>query len=201
MRLHSPVVLVGPAAAGKSTVGALLATRLGVPFVDVDAVADPYYAEVGWSIDRLVARSRAAGRVAAEREWEPARAHAVERVVAAHPGAVIALGAGHTSYTRCDLRERVGAALATASDVVLLLPSPDRDASVSTLRARSLATKGTDWVVDGHDLLAGWVDQWVDDAGVRALARRTVHTEGLDPEQTTDLVLRGLATTRPTPGR
>lgn len=197
MHLDSPVVLVGPAAAGKSTVGALLATRLAVPFIDVDAVADPYYAEVGWSIDRLVARVRAVGRVAAEREWEPARAHAVERVVAAHPDAVIALGAGHSSYTRADLRARVGAALAAASDVILLLPSPDRDASLSALRARSLATKGTGWVVDGHDLLAGWVD----DTGVRALARRTVHTDGLDPDETADLVLAGLAASRPTPGR
>jgi hypothetical protein len=201
VRLDSPVVLVGPAAAGKSTVGALLATRLDVPFVDVDAVADPYYTEVGWSTDRLVARIRAVGRVAAEREWEPARAHAVHRVVAAHPDAVIALGAGHTSYTRADLRAQVGRALAAASDVVLLLPSADRDASLSVLRARSLAAKGTDWVADGYDFLAGWVDEWVDDAGARALARRTVHTDGLDPDQTADLVLAGLTTSRPAPGR
>jgi len=189
MRLDSPVVLLGPAAAGKSTVGALLAARLGVPFVDVDAVAEPFYAEVGWSIERLVTRVREVGRVAAEREWEPARAHAVVRVVAAHPGAVIALGAGHGSYTRAEPFERVRSALADASDVVLLLPSPDRDASLRTLRARSLRTKGTGWVVDGHDLLA----EWVDDRGTRALARRVVHTDGLDPDATADAVLIGLA--------
>lgn len=182
-----PVVLVGPAAAGKSTAGALLAATLGVPFVDLDAVGDAYYREVGWSIDRLVVRVRAAGRVAAEREWEPARAHAVERVVADHPGAVIALGAGHASYTRPDLRERVRRALAPASDVVLLLPSPDRDGSLDVLRERSLRTKGTTWVVDGHDLLA----EWLDDEGLRSLGRHTVYTDGSTPELTARALLGG----------
>lgn len=180
-----PVVLVGPAAAGKSTAGELLAAALGAPFVDLDAVGDAYYREVGWSVDRLVVRAREAGRIAAEREWEPARAHAVERVVADHPDAVIALGAGHTSYTRTDLRERVHRALAPAADVVLLLPSPDRDNALATLRARALRTKGTGWVVDGHDMLA----EWLDDAGLRALARRTVYTDGRTPAETARAVL------------
>jgi shikimate kinase len=36
----APVVLVGAPGSGKSTVGPLLADRLGVPFVDVDAVIE-----------------------------------------------------------------------------------------------------------------------------------------------------------------
>lgn len=186
MRPDSPLVLIGPAAAGKSTVGPLLATRLDVPFVDLDAVADPLYAEVGWSVERLVARIQEVGRVAAEREWEPARAHAVARAVQVYPGAVIALGAGHASYTRPELREQVRSALA-AADVVLLLPSPDRDATLVALRERSARTKGTTWVVDGHDLLA----EWVDDDAMRALADRVVHTDGQNPDQTADAVLAG----------
>lgn len=197
MHLDSPVVLIGPAAAGKSTVGALLAERLGVPFVDLDAVAGAFYPEVGWSVERLVARVGDVGRVAAEREWEPARAHAVERVVATAPGAVIALGAGHTSYTRPELRERIRRALATASDVVLLLPSPDRDASLATLRERSVRTKGRTWVADGHDLLA----EWVDDTAVRALADLVVHTDGRTPGETADAVLAAVGARAPRPGR
>jgi hypothetical protein len=87
-RAVAPVlVLLGPAATGKSTLGQLVAGLLGVAFVDLDAVADDYYPEVGWSVDRLVERIAVVGRVAAEREWEPARAHAVERAVAEHPPA------------------------------------------------------------------------------------------------------------------
>ncbi|MEG3615490.1 shikimate kinase [Isoptericola haloaureus] len=168
------MVLVGPAACGKSTLGELVAQGLGRPFVDLDAVAAPYYAEVGWSIDRLVDRIAAVGRVAAEREWEPARAHAVERVVAAHPGAVVALGAGHTSYADGTLRARVATILRPVEHRLLVLPSLDRAEALAELRRRSLRDKGTDWVSNGHDFLA----EWFDDTGSRTMATDIVVTSG-----------------------
>ncbi|MFB8227729.1 hypothetical protein [Cellulosimicrobium sp. NPDC055967] len=177
-RAVAPVlVLLGPAATGKSTLGELVAGLLGVAFVDLDAVADRYYPEVGWSVDRLVERIAVVGRVAAEREWEPARAHAVERAVADHPGAVLALGAGHASYTDPACLDRVRAALAPVPHVVLVLPGADREHALTVLRARSVAAKGTDWVRDGHDFLA----EWFDDVGTRGLAHRTFLTGADDP--------------------
>jgi len=177
-RAVAPVlVLLGPAATGKSMLGELVAGLLGVAFVDLDAVADRYYPEVGWSVDRLVERIAVVGRVAAEREWEPARAHAVERAVADHPGAVLALGAGHASYTDPACMDRVRAALAPVPHVVLVLPGADREHALTVLRARSVASKGTDWVRDGHDFLA----EWFDDAGTRGLAHRTFLTGADDP--------------------
>ena len=177
-RAVAPVlVLLGPAATGKSTLGQLVAGLLGVAFVDLDAVADDYYPEVGWSVDRLVERIAVVGRVAAEREWEPARAHAVERAVAEHLGAVLALGAGHASYTDPACRDRVRAALAAVPHVVLVLPGADREHALTVLRSRSLAAKGTDWVRDGHDFLA----EWFDDVGTRDLAHRTFVTGAEDP--------------------
>ncbi|MBM7819288.1 hypothetical protein JOE63_001765 [Cellulosimicrobium cellulans] len=177
-RAVAPVlVLLGPAATGKSTLGGLVAGLLGVAFVDLDAVADRYYPDVGWSVDRLVERIAVVGRVAAEREWEPARAHAVERAVADHPGAVLALGAGHASYTDPACLDRVRAALAPVPHVVLVLPGADREHALAVLRARSVAAKGTDWVRDGHDFLA----EWFDDAGTRGLAHRTFLTGADDP--------------------
>jgi cytidylate kinase len=175
------LVLVGPAAAGKTTLGARVADRLGVPFVDVDAAADPWYAEVGWSVERLAARATEVGRLAAEREWEPARVHALERAVAAHPGAVVAAGAGHTSVTRADLADRVRAVLAPVRHVVLVLPSPDRAASLAELRRRCVVAKGRDWVVEGHDLLT----EWLDDPTTRAVATAVLHTAGDDPATST----------------
>ncbi|MFF3942119.1 shikimate kinase [Streptomyces phaeofaciens] len=181
------MVLIGPAGAGKTTLGREVAARAGVPFVDLDAVGDRYYAEVGWSVARVRERIDAVGRLAAETEWEPARAHAVARVVADRPGAVVALGAGHTSYTDPAALATARAALARCRDVVRLLPSPDRTVSLAVLRRRCAETRGSAWIVDGHDFLA----QWLDDPAVRRMATRTVHTGEEPPGRTAERLLRG----------
>jgi hypothetical protein len=179
------MVLVGPAATGKSTLGELVAARLQRPFLDLDAVAGPYYTEAGWSIARLIERITAVGRLAAEIEWEPARAHAVARVIDDHPDTVIALGVGHTSYTDPELRGRVRTVLERCPDVVHILPSPDRDQSLSVLRERCIASKGGPWIVDGHDFLAAWLD----DPTPGQVATRTVYTLGQTPDQTVERLL------------
>ncbi|MFB9676839.1 shikimate kinase [Streptosporangium vulgare] len=174
------MVLIGPAAAGKSTLGDGLASAAEKNFVDVDALGETYYAEVGWSMDKLRDRIQAVGRVTAEQEWEPARAHAVERIVADHPGTIISLGAGHSHYTQSELFQRVQTALCPVNHVVLVLPSPDLERSVQVLRQRSLATKGTNWISrDGYDFL----HQWVHNTGNHALATTVLYTEGEEPEQ------------------
>ncbi|MFC4062951.1 shikimate kinase [Planomonospora corallina] len=174
------MVLIGPAAAGKSTIGDGSATVTGRAFIDVDDLGETYYAEVGWSMDRLRNRIRAVGRAAAEQEWEPARAHAVERVVADHPGAIVSLGAGHSHYTRPELFRRVQAALRPVGHVVLVLPALDPERSVEVLRQRSITAKGTDWIgEDGHDFLRRWVHH----PGNRTLATTVLCTEGEEPEQ------------------
>lgn len=183
------VVLVGPAATGKSTLGELVAAGLHKPFVDVDEVGWPYYAETGWTLERLVDRISAVGRVAAEHEWEPARAHATERVLADHPGAVIALGAGHTSYTDPALARRVQATLAQIPEVVLVLPSQDPQRSVAVLRERSVEAKGTDWIREGHDFLADWVAEPLN----RVVATSVLYTDGLTPEQAAGSIVSDVA--------
>lgn len=186
-RLSPRLVLIGPPATGKSTLGALLAAKLHVPFVDLDAVGGPYYAEAGWSIAKVVERIDAVGRLAAEIEWEPARAHAVTRVLAEHPDAVIALGVGHTSYTDPDHRETVRAALKLCPDVLHILPSPDRAVSLDVLRQRCIADKGGPWIADGHDFLAAWLD----DPTPRLAATRTVYTLDQTPDEVVDRLVSG----------
>ncbi|MCP2264714.1 shikimate kinase [Promicromonospora thailandica] len=183
------VVLVGPLAAGKSTLGGLVAARLGRPFVDVDEVSWTYGQEVGWTLERLLARDEAVGWLAAEAEWEPARAHAVERVLGDHPGAVVALGAGYTSFTDAAHGERVRAALGRAGHVVHVRPSPDPARCVAVLRERARRTRGRDWLIEGHDFIAGWVA----DPLPAEVATATVYTDGVDPEESAEAVVRLLA--------
>jgi shikimate kinase len=119
------IVLVGLSGSGKSTVGVLLARRLGRPFVDTDALIE---AEAGESIPRIFA-----GR--GEPAFREIERRAVERAVAGPP-AVIATGGG----APVDADNR--AALWTGNLVVWL------DAPVEEL-ARRLGEQGS-----GRPLLA-----------------------------------------------
>lgn len=180
------MVLVGPPGAGKSTLGPIIASRVRRPFVDLDAIGDRYYSEVGWSIAKLRDHITAVGRLTAETDWEPARAHAVTRVVADHPGAVIAMGVGHTSYTRDDNLTIVRTALRRCPDVIRILPSPDMHTSLSILRERCITGKGRSWLIDGHDFLAAWLN----DPGPHLVATRTIYTTTDTPGHTADRLLR-----------
>jgi hypothetical protein len=158
------MALIGPAAAGKNTLGALLATMTGREFADIDAVGEAYYAEAGWTLDRL---------------RQPARAHAVEQIVRGHPGAKVAFGAVIARYQRPGLAEQVRAAPGPVDHVVLVLPSPAAERSVQILRERGLTDKGTNWIQDGHDFLR----QWVTDSGNRVLATTVRYTDREKLEQ------------------
>lgn len=76
------VLLVGPRGAGKSTVGPLLAERLGLPFTDADAVIE---AEEGQTVAELMA----AGRFRAAEERVLARLLAEGRCVLAAGGGCV----------------------------------------------------------------------------------------------------------------
>ena len=90
-----PIVLIGVSGSGKSTIGALLAERLGVEFIDVDAVIEQ---RTGKSIAEIFAE-----------DGEPAFRELEEATTAellSHPG-VVSLGGGAvlSERTRKALRD------------------------------------------------------------------------------------------------
>jgi shikimate kinase len=110
----------------------------------------------------------------------------VERVVVDHPDAVIALGAGYTSFTGPEYADRVRRALAPVPDVIHLVPSPDPARSVAILRERAVTSRGKDWIIDGHD----WIAEWVADPLAAEVAAATVFTDGISPEQSADQLVQ-----------
>jgi hypothetical protein len=165
-------VLIGPAFVGKTTVGALLASRLSCPFVDLDEIGDIYYRAVGQPLSAFRGRIEAIGYSDAHRWWQPARVAAVRGALADHRGSVVALGAGHSHYEDATNSKMVQDALAPFINVVLMLPSPDPAVSLKVLRRRAGAASGHGWERDGHD----WLRDWVGSAQNRSLATRTVFT-------------------------
>jgi predicted Ser/Thr protein kinase len=182
------LVLIGPAGAGKSSVGARVAALLHRPFVDLDGVGDTYYAEIDQSLDTFQAVMAANGVVDAHRWWQPARAHGVERVLDEHAGAVIALGAGHSHFEDVHYFDVVCAALALAT-VVLLLPCQDVRAAITTLRARCERDRGISWVIGSVDFLSDWVTSIQN----HALAHHIVYADGDDIEAVSRRVVRLVA--------
>jgi shikimate kinase len=174
-------LLIGPVAAGKSTLGPLVAARLELPFLDLDDVAETYYEEVGYGMAALKEVTAKVGTWRSYQWWQRAHPHAIRRGLEDYPGTVIALGAGQSVYDDPVLFEEVRGLL-TDLHPVLVLPSPDLDRSWEVLRERSLRERDYAWVMDGVDLL----DVWVRGPQNHELARSTVYTEGRTPGEVAD---------------
>ncbi len=155
--------LVGMMGAGKSSVGAALAARRGLPFYDTD---DEVEAEAGCTIARLW-MERGEG---AFREME---AHAITRV-AGYPAGVVATGGGVVID-----RANVATMRADGTVVWLTAPAAELHARVGESQDRPLLSGG-----DGGerlaDLLALRADRY------REAADHTIDTTGKTTDQIAD---------------
>lgn len=175
------VLLIGPAAAGKTEVGRRLARRLGLPFVDADEVCNRLYAEYGWTPEAFAREKAATGARAAYVTFEAAVAYAVGRILAQHRHAVVALGAGHSHFIDPRRHRQVAAAVRDSKMyVVLLLPHHVPEKAVAILRERVMRRGYDDYRRGERDLLT----EWVASEQNRNLATEIVITAGDSPDGT-----------------
>ena len=176
--MNSTVILIGPIGAGKTTVGRLLAQKLGVGFCSVDDVRKGYYGELGYDMDLAskIGASREGIR-GALRYAEAFDARMVERVLADYGGGVIDFGASNSVYDDKGLLVRVEEVLRPFPNVVLLLPSADTAESNRILRERligMLTAAGRGFSEELFELNRYFIEHrsnWL-------LAKRVVFTEG-----------------------
>lgn len=168
------VILIGPIRTGKSTVGKLLAERLNLPQRSMDKISGAFYDEIGYDRE-LARRLQTQGFYEIARYWKPFEAYAVERLVSEAEETVIDLGGGHSVYDDETLFARVKKALSPFPNVILIMPSPDLDESVSILNER---TGG--FVSNGFDFHEDFVRSGCN----YELAKHTVYTKGKTPEET-----------------
>ena len=190
-----PVVLIGPVCVGKSAAGTLVAERLGREFIEADWVSSQVYAERGWSPARFAELKERRGAEAAYDDFEAFAAASARQLLYAYPGAVIAMGAGHTHYRSRQRHEDVLAAFeAVQATTVLLLPCADPLDAVRQLRQRAVLDRADDFRRDDRDLLAEWVHSQQN----RRLATHTVITARRTPAETADEIIE-LTASRPAP--
>ncbi|MCS6834541.1 MAG: shikimate kinase [Anaerolineae bacterium] len=153
------LVLTGFMGTGKSTVGALLATQLQRPFIDVDELI---VARTGWPIPDLFARYGEAHFRAIER--------GVCHEVAVRTGEVVATGGGALVD---DASREV---LLRYAFVVCL------DADPNTIEARLVGETG-------RPLAGEWRERWQARAPIYASLPHHVWTEGRTPQQVAEEVI------------
>lgn len=178
----SDVVLIGPPCAGKTTLAALLSIRLRCPHYSLDNEGWKYYGEAGYDASQAKSVREQGGFGAFVNYMQPFAAHAVERFLGEHQNYVADFGAAHSVYDDRGLFERVARALARCKNVLLILPSGDREESLRILRERPRMSIG------GVDAIL-----YVIDFHLRTkLAKRVVYTHDKRPDETADEIIRSL---------
>ena len=123
------IQLIGPGGAGKSTVGAALASRLMRPFHDLDREFESRHGD----IDSFI---KAHGYAAYAREnvavYLDRRPHVQGAVLALSSGFMVYPAPGHPDY------EEVTTAIAGSRTTIVLLPSLEREACVAETVRRQL---------------------------------------------------------------
>jgi adenylate kinase family enzyme len=193
--MRSAILLIGPLCAGKSTIGQLLAEKLGLPQCSVDALPLEYLTTRGLDLDRVELLRSTEGWLAAYRYLQEVGVRVVESLLAEYQQRVIDFGAPYTTYADNLLLARVKQAFAPYQNVVLLLPSPDLDQATKIVKERMSARGGH---AELRRLLSGlraetgvdYEELYVKHHSNFQLAQVVVYTAGKSPEETRDEIIR-----------
>ncbi|HNB50535.1 MAG TPA: hypothetical protein PK530_01250 [Anaerolineales bacterium] len=179
--MKTDIILIGPIGAGKTTIGELLAQKLGLPQISMDNVRFDYYQEIGYDRGWAEEKRKTNGIWGVYPYWKPFEAHAVERLLAEHHTCVIDLGAGHSVYEDPALFDRVQKAFAPYPNVILLLPTLDKDESIEILNEREPFLRDITPNINAH---------FIHHPSNETLAKITIYTQDKTPEETCEEILR-----------
>jgi shikimate kinase len=185
MTMPTPsIILIGPLATGKTTIGKPLAEALGMTWIELDDLRWGYKAEIGYDNDYANKLRQEGGYSAVGAYWKPFELHVVERVLQDYPtDHIISFGAGNSVYDDPAMLERAKKALAAFPNVILLLPSENAEESIRITgeRFRTIVPDMPD--ADFKEVMA--INRsFVEHPSNATLATLTVYTAGKPPAET-----------------
>jgi shikimate kinase len=189
--LDLPILLIGPMAAGKTTIARYLAQKLGLVQHELDDRRWDYYNEIGYDPALAAQIHSQKGLTALARGyWKPFEIHAVERGLADFADGVISFGAGHSVYEDDVQFERIQRLLAPYKNVILLLPCADLDESAAILKERYIAQEPD---IEPDPQALEMIDFFLRDPSNQRLAKQVIYTKGKSPEETCEEVIQQLS--------
>jgi len=176
------ILLIGPMAVGKSTVGKILAEQLSAPYIELDDLSWQYYEEKGF--DQVAAKKLLDSGISFSTfisHVKPLEAYAVERFITDHPEGILDFGAGHVIHEDEALIQQVQQAFAPHPNVFLLIPSPDVDDSIKVLEKRILKRikrlgEGYSWAIEENRRFIRYLSN-------SDLAKITIYTKDKTPDE------------------
>ncbi len=174
--MKNNIILIGPVGAGKTTVSALLSQELGLNKSSLDDIRWDIYKEKDYDFELANKIMKDEGFLGLYKYWKPFEAYSIKRVLEIYPNHIIDFGAGHSVYESKELFHKVKEVLEPYPNVVLLLPSDDKEESLEILKKRRPDFKF-------HHL-------FVNNSSNDKLAKITVYTKGKTPKDTCGEIIR-----------
>jgi shikimate kinase len=177
-----PVVFIGPIKTGKSTVGRLLAERLGCDFKSLDRWERTYTQAAGFNPRVATELRNREGILAAYDYRRGFFDEAVVGFLVRHTDGVLELGGGHPILADAKKQARVNQALGPIPNVVLLMPTRNVQQSIAILKSRRKPESSSP---DFNEIFLA-------DTRFFDLAKFVIYTEGKSAEQTCQEVIRAI---------
>lgn len=175
-------IIIGPPTVGKTTVSKLLAEKMGLPCVSMDEILFSYFKEVGFDEAHWKLIAEKLGRPAAYRYLKVFGSYGVKRILEDHKDCVFDFGGGGVTGEFPDEFAAMKSLLRNFSNIVFLIPSPDKKESLQYLYDR-LQIRPPGWTILEHIIFHHAHDE---------LAKHIIYVKDKSPVQIRDEILERL---------
>ena len=135
------VILIGPIGAGKTTIGRIVAEKLGVNFYSLDEEEKSYTLSHGYSDDYYETLRREQGLIAADKYRRSFFVEAIKSFLAAHDQGILELGGGHPIALNSTEQETIKKLLEPYKKVIFLMPTENIEEALDILKKRNQLTE------------------------------------------------------------